>query len=74
MSWRLAITTDGDSLSTPAQLFTRYAPARPATISTVSPLASGLSQRAMLTVRGTNLAPTPRLACSFEAEGYSLRG
>ena len=51
----------------------RYDPAKPAGLSAVSPLASGLSERAVLTLRGTNLAPTPRLACSFEdhAGGFS---
>ena len=65
-SWSLSLTTDGATLSAPPLLFTRYEPARPATIARVAPLASGLAQRALLTVRGTNLAPTPRLACSFE--------
>ena len=72
MSWSLSLTTDGATFSAPPLLFTRYEPARPATIAAVAPLASGLSQRAVLTVSGANLAPTPRLACSFEGgDGYS---
>ena len=65
--------TDGAAFLSPPLLFTWYDPAKPAGLSAVSPLAACLLEQAVLTLRGTNLGPTPRLATSFEdhAGGFS---
>ena len=64
--------TDGAAFSLPPLLFTRYDPAKPAGLSAVSPLASALPERAVLTLRGTKLNPTPRLASSCEDHAGGL--
>ena len=60
------MTTDaGVSWSSPGAVFTRYDASAAAELASVSPRASGMAERRLLTVRGANLAPTPDLACSF---------
>ena len=53
------------SWSSPGAVFTRYDASAAAELASVSPRASGMAERRLLTVRGANLAPTPGLACSF---------
>ena len=66
MTWSLALMTDGAAFLSPPLLFTWYDPAKPAGLSAVSPLTACRLEQAVLTLRGTNLGPTPRLATSFE--------
>ena len=68
MTWPLTLTTDGALYSAPPLLFTRYDAAIFADLDAVSPLASGLALQALLTLSGTNFAPTPGFACQFSGE------
>ena len=66
VSAEVSVTTDaGVSWSSPGAVFTRYDASAAAELASVSPRASGMAERRLLTVRGANLAPTPDLACSF---------
>ena len=44
-----------------------------ASLAAVSPRASGLGARAVLTTRGANFAPTPGLSCTFAMGGEGVR-
>ena len=55
---------------TPPQLIV-YDASKPPVISSVSPAWAPISGGAQVIVRGSNLAPTPKLACVFERSGVS---